>query len=37
MEELKYYLNIKRQKELTEEDNKKIALILKYLAQKDIY
>lgn len=37
MEELKYYLNIKRQKELTEEETKKIDLILKYLEQKEIF
>lgn len=37
MEELKYYLNIKKEQNLTPEENKKIELILKYLAKKEIF
>ena len=37
MEELKYYLNLKKQKELTDEEIKKIDLIMGYIAQKEIF
>ena len=37
MDDLKYYFNLKKDKSLTSEDHKKIALINQYLERKEVF